>query len=270
MRKYDRYETAGWRAENWMWAALRTGDLNDVKDIFSKYRPDPDCAEKYDAETPLMFAVGQKDVALAEFLLQQGAAVSSHSGYLQFTALHAAAGLGDDKMVALLLKHKADVNARTRYGETPLHRAAWGGHELAAVALIVAKGDVDAQNDLMQTPLHCAISANRAGIVKVLLEWDADTTKTDLDGQDPQAFAEKLQSMLMGSPNPQLTHLQFMEHARNLEKIFDYLQNADALRDCTNIEHMKGAFNKGAKREIAPLKPIGLKPKPPKTGFLRA
>lgn len=272
MRKFDRYETEGWTAESWMWAALREGDINDVKKIFSERKPNPDCAEKYDGDTPLSFAVRHGDVALAEFLITQGAEVKRPIGYLQFSVLHIAADKGDAAMVKLLVKNGADANARTRYNETPMHRAACGGHDEALAALIVAKGDVDAQNDMKQTPLHWAISANKADTVKLLLQWDADITRTDIDGQTPKAFATKLVDMLMGSPNPQLTHIQFMQHSRNLDKIHEYLDNADALRDCTNIEHMKGAFNKGSKREVTAMKPVGLKPppKPPQTGFSRA
>lgn len=270
MRKYDRYETEGWSHERWMWAALREGDLDDVKKVFAQHRPDPNCPEKYDSDTPLAYAVLHKDLALAEFLLSQGAEASRPFGYLQYTPLHSAADKGDDAMLALLLKHGADVNARTRYGETPMHRAAGGGFDKTLAALIVAKGNVDAQNDMMQTPLHFAISASKASAVKVLLEWDADITKTDLDGQDAKTFALKLQDMLMGSPNPHLAHLQFMEIARNLEKINEYLDNDDSLKDCANLDHMKGAFNKGAKREVTAMKPLGLKPpKPPAAGFSR-
>lgn len=269
MRNYDRYETQDWTAESWMWAALREGDINDVKKIFAERKPNPDCAEKYDGDTPLGFAVRNGDAALAQFLIDQGAEVARPIGYLQFTPLHSAADKGDAAMVNLLVKNGADANARTRYGETPIHRAAWGGHDKALAALIVAKGDVDAQNDMMQTPLHCAISSNKADTVKLLLEWDADITRTDIDGQDPAAFATKLQDMLMNSPNPQLSHIQFMQHSKNLDKIQEYLANPDALHDCTDIEHMKGAFNKGSKREVPAMKPIGIKPppKPPSTGF---
>jgi ankyrin repeat protein len=271
MRRYDQRETQDWTAESWMWTALREGDINDLKQIFAERKPNPDCAEKYDGDTPLSFAVRKGDVSLAEFLITQGAEVARPMGYLQYTPLHIAADKGETEMVALLLKNGADANGRTRYGETPMHRASWGGHDKAIAALIVAKGDVDAQNDMGQTPLHCAISSNKADTVKLLLEWDADITRTDIDGLTPKNFATRLVDMLMGSPNPQLTHIQFMQHSKNLDKIHEYLDNSDTLRDCTNIDHMKGAFNKGSKREVTSMKPIGIKPpqKPPAAGFQR-
>ncbi|MEZ0260305.1 MAG: ankyrin repeat domain-containing protein [Alphaproteobacteria bacterium] len=278
MRQHDRYETQGWSAERWMWQALHEGDLNDVKQVFADRKPNPDCAEKYDGDTPLGFAIRNGDIALVQLLIAEGAEVTRPMGYQQFTPLHVAADKGDTAIVNLLLKCCADANSRTRYGETPTHRAAWGGHNKALAALLTAKGNVDAQNDMMQTPMHCAISSNKPETVKILLEWNADITLTDLDGQDAKTFATKLQDMLMTGENPQLTHLQFMEHARNIDKIHEYLDHADTVHDCTNIEHMKGAFNKGAKRGVSAMKPLNLKPandtaadpkKPPKTGFTR-
>lgn len=266
MRKYDRYETQGWNAEHWMWATLRDGGLTDVKQIFAERKPNPDCAEKYDGDTPLGFAVRKGDLALAEFLIEQGAEVKRPIGYLQFSALHMAADKGDAGMVALLLKHGADPAARTRYSETPLHRAAWGGHDKALLALITAKGEVDAQSDMKQTPLHCAISASKPETVKLLLAWNADVSLTDVDGQNAKAFATKLQDMLMGSENPQLTHVQFMELARNLEKIHACLDDHDG----TSIEQMKGVFNKGSTRDVSAMKPVSIKGgMSPKTGFSR-
>lgn len=82
-----------------------------------------------------------------------------------FTALHAAAGLGEVKMIRLLLEHKADVNAvgsgKYSAGVTPLHRAVKGGHLEAAAALIKAGADVNARTgertlDPSKTPLELA------------------------------------------------------------------------------------------------------------------
>ncbi len=45
-----------------------------------------------------------------------------------WTPLHEACNHGHVKVVSLLLKHRADVNARGMDGDTPLHDAAINGH----------------------------------------------------------------------------------------------------------------------------------------------
>lgn len=253
MRHHGRYERQNRTAEHLMWEALREGDFNDVVRVFTELHPNPDCAEKYDGDTPLVFAVRNGDIAMVQFLIEQGAEVTRPIGYLQFTPLHAAADNGDSAIVCLLLKHGADTNAPTRYGETPLHRAAWGGHNRALAALISADGNIDAQNDMKQTPMHCAISANKPETVRLLLEWNADVALADIEGQNAKQFATKLQDM---------------QHAKNLDKIHEYLDHPDTLHDGAQI---KDGFDTAAKRKDPAPKPLNQMPavtpkKPPAAG----
>lgn len=58
--------------------------------------------------------------------------------------------------VAFLVKHGADVGARTEFGRTPLHEAALYGYLEVARLLIEAKADVNARNPRGETPLFYA------------------------------------------------------------------------------------------------------------------
>jgi ankyrin repeat protein len=57
--------------------------------------------------------------------------------------LHFAAAAGHEAVVGLLLKHKADVNAKNNNGWMALHKAAVSGHETVVQLLLEYKADVD-------------------------------------------------------------------------------------------------------------------------------
>lgn len=78
--------------------------------------------------TPLALAV-QNDLAeVAEALIKTGADVNRPSGTFRWTALHAAAVRGNNKMSELLLAAGADPNPADGEGNTPLDLAAGHGH----------------------------------------------------------------------------------------------------------------------------------------------
>lgn len=68
-------------------------------------------------------------------------------------------GYDEDKFVnqlSFLLKHGANVNARTKYGRTPLHEAALNG-EIKTVKFLIASGaKINARNNKGNTPLYYA------------------------------------------------------------------------------------------------------------------
>uniref|UniRef100_W5L4P0 Ankyrin repeat domain 52 n=1 Tax=Astyanax mexicanus TaxID=7994 RepID=W5L4P0_ASTMX len=77
------------------------------------------------------------------------------------TPLHAAACLGDVRIMDLLIKSGASVNAKDQGWLTPLHRAAASRNERAVGLLLRQGAEVSARDRLWQTPLHVA-AANRA------------------------------------------------------------------------------------------------------------
>lgn len=71
--------------------------------------------------------------------------------------LYKAAGSGDVTEVQNLLNKGADVNAKTRNGETALHSAAISGHKQAAELLLANGADVNALNGYGETALERAV-----------------------------------------------------------------------------------------------------------------
>ena len=78
------------------------------------------------------------------------------------TALHDAVLRHDLDIIAWLLKHGADVEAKDQYGSTPLHWAAQEGHMATAELLLKRGADITAKDKHGSTPLHRARSRTSA------------------------------------------------------------------------------------------------------------
>lgn len=100
-----------------------------------------------------------------------------------------AAKKGDIEIArGLLESDKGLIEARDKDGSTALHCATWKGHE-AMVAFLLGHGaDVNARNHNDHwgtTPLHAAAHANQAAIAELLIENGADVNATDMNGDTP-------------------------------------------------------------------------------------
>ncbi|MHC4662573.1 MAG: ankyrin repeat domain-containing protein [Planctomycetota bacterium] len=97
---------------------------------------------------------------------------------------------GDEAMAALLIKNGINPNTRLRAsGDTMLHVAARNGH-IKVMELLLKKGaDVDAINLMSATPLQLAIGANQKETVKFLTENAADIRTVDRAGKTPLIWA---------------------------------------------------------------------------------
>ena len=74
-------------------------------------------------ETDLHIAVRLNLPALTRSLLSQGANIHAKTNKIGNTPLHYAAIFKAHETAEVLLKHRADVNAKSKYGNTPLHYA---------------------------------------------------------------------------------------------------------------------------------------------------
>jgi uncharacterized protein len=115
---------------NAAFAAASQGNLTMLQ---AKVDNDPALlkATEWDGMTLLNDAVDKSQMAIAKFLLAQGADVSAATTDGR-TPLHVAAQHGDAAMLSLLLDHGAAINPVDEEGMTPLGRATKWGHADAA------------------------------------------------------------------------------------------------------------------------------------------
>lgn len=99
-------------------------------------------------------------------------------------SLIAAAGKGNNKVLALLLDQGIHISATNSMGISALHTAAYWGH-LKTCELMLARGvevEVPAYASNVPSPLHLAYHDN-LDVVKLLQAWGADIDRTIIPGR---------------------------------------------------------------------------------------
>jgi len=139
--------------------------------------------------SPLGVAAGLGNLEVARFLLARRAACEPPGGE---PALLLAASREDDDpaMLALLLRHKARVDARGRLGRTALHGACLHRNLRLVDALLAARAQPDLPDDLGVTPLLEAARAGAAACVTRLgARGGVDPAACDHAGRNALAIA---------------------------------------------------------------------------------
>lgn len=133
---------------------------------------------------PLMFAVSNDHVGVAQFLIRSGAPLNAQNQY-SASALLQAAARGHKEAVRLLIHNGASIDAQTKGGDTPLYAAATNGH-VEVVELLLRNGaSIDVQNKDSETPLHRAACGGHVEVVKLLLQKGAQIKALDGDNSTP-------------------------------------------------------------------------------------
>ena len=125
------------------------------------------------AQSPLIEAVQQGDVAVVRALLGQGAAVDTPE-IDGTTALHWAVHRDDGDIASLLIGAGADVTAANRYGVAPIALASLNGSEPMLARLLAAGADVNRAQPEGETALMTAARTGRVEAVRLLLDHGAD------------------------------------------------------------------------------------------------
>lgn len=112
-------------------------------------------------EMELMNAIENKNYKAADIAIQRGADINS--SLMGKPLLNFYVGENNIAAVAFLIKHKANVNVRSKYGRTPLHEAALHGCYEITEMLIKAGANVNARNPRGETPLFYAEKGLVAG-----------------------------------------------------------------------------------------------------------
>lgn len=141
--------------------------------------------------TPVMWAVERSELGrerelllCLKFLVDSGANLEAKTKQSGETALHMAAGYGDEVMVKELLSLGANIEARRTDGNTPLHEACASVRqesESAGVvqALLEAGADRAAKNNESKTPEDLALQKGRKMLVSLLQEAETKSPSTD-------------------------------------------------------------------------------------------
>jgi hypothetical protein len=105
-----------------------------------------------------------------------------------------AAASGEIRLLDYLLANGADVNTRTRSGQSPLGAAAAAG-QVDAAKLLIARGAYLENRRLitLETPLIEAAQMNHTDIVELLLEHGADMKAQDVMGLTALDWTQKIE-----------------------------------------------------------------------------
>jgi ankyrin repeat protein len=139
------------------------------------------------------------------FFLDQGAAIDMKDEATGATALFAAAQAGKDRVLLLLIKRGANINARDNSGMTPLYKAALEKRTPMVKLLLEHNADVNAADQEGLSLLMRAASTGNFRLARLLVEHGADRWATDPAGRTPSDIAraqgfESLAGYL--DPNP--------------------------------------------------------------------
>lgn len=158
------------------------------------------------------------DATALDMLLAAGAKTEGFHG-IKKRPLHMAAARDNRPATQTLLDHGANVNSRSKTGETPLMEARSG--DMAALLL-----DHGARHDLQDkdgnTALHHASLNLDAGVVRVLLERGADSSIENWAGETALDLLVRREEQHHQHENTPLVRQAFDEHeARQMTVRFE-------------------------------------------------
>lgn len=157
----------------------------------------------------MLNAVNMKDLGKVSDLLQRGMDVNTTDSKGN-SLLMLAAQNGDFPILELLLRNKANVLIKNKYGDSALMLAALRGHLDTVAALVAAGAEID---PVGWTPLIYAAFEGHAEIVRFLLTLDLDI---DIDAQ----AANGMTALMAASRNGNLEIVQILlDHGADVNSV---------------------------------------------------
>jgi len=128
-------------------------------------------------------------VNIVKFLLKHGVDVNARDNHLR-SSLHLAEYRGELELAQMLVEHKADVNSQNNNGMTPLHILSGSDNDESDVlnhALLLLKhgAEVDRRDNDNDTPLLLAMWRDQFKLARTLLEHGADVNAENNNGKTP-------------------------------------------------------------------------------------
>ena len=148
--------------------------------------PTPEAQSLTPDRIPIHYAVFCGLPSIVHFLVvEHSQDVHPRGGYAESTLLHLASKEGHVAVARFLVEQGADVMAQDNYGRTPLHDASRSGSVEAVKFLIEHGSDATAQAKDGKTPLHLASTSGNVEVARFLVENGADPTAQDKNGSTP-------------------------------------------------------------------------------------
>ncbi|SNY63004.1 ankyrin repeat domain-containing protein [Paractinoplanes atraurantiacus] len=170
----------GWMGETALHAAAASGAVEAVRMLIGAGAPAR--ARRDNGDTALHRAATGEIAALLVRALRD-VTPDQHNEFGQ-TPLHCAR---DREVTEVLLRCRAALSERDRFGRTALH----GAPESKARVLLEAGAEIDPRDNHGQTPLHRAVHAADAEAVALLLAKGADPAVRDDNGRTPIHLARE-------------------------------------------------------------------------------
>ena len=180
--------------------------------------------KNYSGNTALHYACANDAAEAAALLVEKGADLEVRDNYGRTPLLLCARERGGPQTTEILLKARAQVNAKDKFGDTPLDLAAWRGKEAVVNLLLAAGAEISSQGPKAQrlfseaaanglsrlfsaltkaganpdvrlfsngTLLHAASAGGSVGIVEILLGRGLDINQKDDFGWTPLHYAAR-------------------------------------------------------------------------------
>jgi ankyrin repeat protein len=142
-------------------------------------------AQSKNQASELTLYAAQGDINAVQRALASGVSVNSVDPIHNATALHAAAAVGNIRLIELLIDKGADLNAPDRRGISPLIVACATGQISSAKTLIEAGAKINIKPTLAPTALIVAIQSGNVQLVETLLHAKAKVDQSDIFGTTP-------------------------------------------------------------------------------------
>jgi cytohesin len=165
-------------------AALHLAESADIATLLIAHGAST-TARGYEDRTPLHQAAMQGRLDVATVLLAHGSDIESKDEQGR-TPLHLAVDqpASSPEIVALLLRHGANANARSSQQETALQAALTRDRKIVQI-LLDAGADVNSQDRWQRTSLHRAVQAGDPALVALLLSHGANVNARDSTNRTP-------------------------------------------------------------------------------------
>jgi ankyrin repeat protein len=150
--------------------ACRRGDKETVERLYEVY-PNIIHTEDVRGFTPLIIAVYNNQVEVADFLLIKGAKAETQDQNAGNTALMGVCFKGYKELAEKLIEAGADINQRNNQGATALTFAATFGHLEIAKMLLEKGADVHAKDVRGKSSLDHAIIQENEKMIELLQSY---------------------------------------------------------------------------------------------------